>query len=113
MRNRLTSVLAILTLGVTFGCGGLNSSTSYERAILRPAEGITTAFNAPAGATLGENSCMSPMVDPQDGTEARMERSFGNGRGDYSVPEGKYGVQEGELLRLNCRTGEVVGIVKE
>ncbi len=42
-----------------------------------------------------------------------MERAFGTGRGDYSVPEGKYGVQKGELLRINCRTGEVLGIVKE
>ena len=113
MRNRLTSVLAIVALGIAIGCGSLNSSTTSERAILRQAEGITAAFDAPAGATLGNNSCLSPMVDPTDGTEVKMERAFGTGRGDYSVPEGKYGVQKGELLRINCRTGEVLGIVKE
>lgn len=105
--------MVIAAFGIAFGCGSLNDSTTSERAVLRPAEGITTAFNAPAGATLGNSSCLSPMVDPSDGTEVKMERAFGTGRGDYSVPEGKYGVQKGELLRINCRTGEVLGIVKE
>ena len=104
--------MAILALGIVLGCGSINSGTISERAILRPAEGITAAFTAPAGTTLG-NSCLSPMTDPVDGTQIRMERAFGTGRGDYSVPEGKYGVQKGELLRINCRTGEVLGIVKE
>ena len=112
MSIRLTSSMLILTMGLIMGCGSINNSTVSERAILRPAEGITAAFVGPEGTTLG-TACMSPMSDPFDGTQIRMERSFGNGRGDYSVPEGKYGVAKGELLRVNCRTGEVLGIVKE
>lgn len=36
----------------------------------------------------------------------------GTALGDYEVPEGRYGVQQGELLRIECNTGEVVGIVR-
>ena len=36
-----------------------------------------------------------------------------DGAGNYSVPEGKYGVGKGELLRLDCATGKVLGIIKK
>lgn len=113
MIRKLTSALGMSLLIFTVGCGSLNSGTVSERAILRPATGITAPFEPPQGITLGGNTCKSPMIDPTDGTEVRMERSFTSGMGEYSVPEGKYGVGRGELLRINCNTGEVVGIVKE
>jgi hypothetical protein len=34
-----------------------------------------------------------------------------SGIGDYEVPEGRYGVGPGEVLRLDCSTGRVLGIV--
>lgn len=113
MIRKLTSVLGLMVLFFSVGCGTLNSSTVSERAILRPATGISVAFEAPPGVTLGGGICKSPLIDPVDGTEVRMQRSFSSGMGEYSVPEGKYGVGKGELLRINCNTGEVVGIVKE
>lgn len=51
------------------------------------------------------------MIDPRDGTELRLVRSQA-GRGDYAVPTGRYDVAAGELLRLDCRTGEAIGIVE-
>lgn len=54
--------------------------------------------------------CLSPMVDPRDGTQIRLVRS-GSEQGDYAVADGRYGVGPGEWLRLDCATGRVVGIV--
>jgi hypothetical protein len=51
------------------------------------------------------------MIDPRDHTRLTLIRSAG-GVGDYEAPPGRYGVQEGELLRLECATGRVIGIVK-
>jgi hypothetical protein len=32
--------------------------------------------------------------------------------GDYAVnPAGRYGVRENQLLRVDCRTGQAIGIV--
>lgn len=60
--------------------------------------------------TPGEG-CRNPMVDPRDGTRLQLVRSA-EARGDYAVPAGRYGVGEGELLRLECGTGRVVGVVR-
>ena len=57
----------------------------------------------------GNDDCKSPMIDPRDSTKIDLFRSF-NGRGDYEVPKGKYGVKKGQILRLDCTTGRVVGI---
>jgi hypothetical protein len=54
--------------------------------------------------------CRNPMVDPRDGTRLSLIRSA-KGQGDYQVPAGRYGVGEGQLLRLECATGKVVGVV--
>jgi hypothetical protein len=58
--------------------------------------------------------CRNPMVDPRDGTRLTLVLSQAGADGeigDYAVPEGRYGVGPGELLRLECGTGRVVGIV--
>lgn len=60
---------------------------------------------------MGEG-CRNPMVDPRDGTRLRLVRSISD-RGDYEVMAGKYGVEENELLRLECSTGRVIGIVPD
>jgi hypothetical protein len=51
------------------------------------------------------------MLDPRDGARIVMLRSS-NGVADYAVAEGQYGVRRGHLLRLECNTGRVVGIVR-
>ena len=55
--------------------------------------------------------CRNPMVDPHDGTKLTLVRSS-NGMGDYEVPEGRYGVGKGQLLRLDCSNGRPMGVVK-
>lgn len=55
--------------------------------------------------------CRNPMVDPRDGTRLTLVRSDA-GRGDYEVAGERYGVASGRLLRLNCDTGTVVGVVR-
>ena len=111
MIRKTTSVLGLMLLSFSVSCGTVGNVS--EKPILRPATGISVAFEAPPGMSLGDGTCKSPMIDPVDGTEVRMQRSFSGGMGEYSVPEGRYGVGKGELLRINCNTGEVVGIVKE
>jgi hypothetical protein len=59
--------------------------------------------------------CNTTVIDPRDQTRLRLIRSAvigGAYRGDYDVPDGKYGVRRDELLRVDCATGEVVGIVR-
>lgn len=52
------------------------------------------------------------MVDPRTGERLRRVRSSED-RADYEVPEGRCGVGEQELLRLECHTGRVIGIVRQ
>ena len=94
------------------GCG-TTSGTRSMRSVERQATDVPVRFEAPAGVTMGDNSCSSPLTDPRDGTSIRMVAAFGGeGVGDYEVPAGKYGVEKNELLRINCQTGEVLGIVR-
>jgi len=87
-----------------------------------PDQNIRSPEDAPSRFMVGEineettraanpgEGCRSPMVDPRDGTRLQLVRSSRD-QGDYSVPNGKYGANEGELLRLNCESGEVIGFV--
>lgn len=59
-----------------------------------------------------DEGCRNPMVDPRDGTKIQLIRSSRD-RGDYQVPTDRYGVGDKELLRLDCGTGRVVGIVRK
>lgn len=101
-------LLQILLLFLMVGCGTFSRSDSE----VRTATEVPLRFFPPEGVSLENNACRNPMHDPRDGTTLLMIRSFGDGRGDYQVPDGKYGVRTGELLRINCSTGEVLGIVR-
>jgi hypothetical protein len=59
----------------------------------------------------GDLVCHSPLVDPRTGAKITLVRSSG-GRGDYEVPEGRYGVGEKEVLRIECANGKALGIFK-
>ncbi len=59
----------------------------------------------------GSTTCRSPIMDPRDGVSARLVRSV-PGRGDYEFELGRYGIEAGELLRVDCRTGRSIGIVR-
>lgn len=97
--------------------GGCASSSFGTDADARTAGDVPGRFlvglsgsDAVAEPTPGD-ACRNPMVDPRDGTRLRLVRSSGT-RGDYAVPAGRYGVGGGELLRLDCATGEAVGVVR-
>jgi hypothetical protein len=79
--------------------------------LIRTASGCPEQFVARApAAPLSADAARNPMVAPRDRTEIRLVRSD-LGWGDYQVPAGRYDVQNGELLRLETKTGRVLGIV--
>ncbi|MUP45592.1 hypothetical protein E0K83_07505 [Gramella sp. BOM4] len=86
------------------------ATTSFKTKIVRPAERVPDTFITTEGMELDGTSCKSPLVDPRDGTKIILVESI-KGMGDYQVPKGKYGVSVDELLRVNCETGEVIGVV--
>lgn len=76
----------------------------------------TTEPGGPLSEPRPSDGCRNPMVDPRDGTRLTLVQSQGGERGqvgDYAVPEGRYGVGPGELLRLDCATGRVMGIIPQ
>lgn len=112
----MKSIYLLAVVATVAGCGSSNSvATGYKG---RTAENTPSRFetdsNFPRIApedTLPGSGCLSPLHDPRDGTKLIMRRAD-RGVGDYEVPDGKYGVRNGELLRLNCNTGETLGIVR-
>jgi len=72
---------------------------------------LDAAAPNPPGDTIAGTGCQSTLFDPRDRTGVMLVRSA-KGQGDYLVPVGKYGVRLGELLRLDCNTGRIVGIVR-
>jgi hypothetical protein len=77
-----------------------------------PARFVST----PTGNTVPADSvdtalCRNPFFDPRDATRVVPVRSA-QGQGDYAVPNLRYGVGADELLRVDCRTGAPIGIVR-
>jgi hypothetical protein len=108
---RLLAGIAVLT-----GCGMNSGPGSYKG---RAAEATPSRFETDSNFariapedTLPGSGCLSPLHDPRDGTRVIMRRSEPR-TGDYEVPEGKYGVGPGELLRIDCNSGEALGIVRK
>lgn len=60
---------------------------------------------------LSESACLSPLRDPANGEELTLVRSL-RGQGDYRSAEGRYGLSEGELLRVDCSDGRPLGVVR-
>jgi hypothetical protein len=116
-RNKIRSLAAcgLLVLGGACATGG--AGTYPANAPARPASGVPERFvvegtaGAAAADTTPGSGCRSPMVDPRDGARLRMVSAQGGRIADYEVPAGRYGVGAGELLRLECNTGRVVGVV--
>jgi hypothetical protein len=108
---------ALLALVFSLGCAVGSANTYPASAPARPATDAPVQFVAAvplAGATAPDTvpgpGCHSPMFDPRDGTRIEMVVSAG-GVADYEVPVGRYGVARDERLRLDCRTGQVIGVV--
>lgn len=112
MKSKITNAMAASLLLLLLSCG-TTSTTRSMTSVERPAVDVPDRFEAPTGIERTSNACIGPLTDPRDGTTIKMVTSFGGEEvGDYSVPAGRYGVEENELLRINCRTGEVLGIVR-
>ena len=93
-------------------CAASACATSFHGAPTRAASDAPSAFSPEGGAPLpAGGACLSPLVDPRDETRITLARSVSS-LGDYRVPEGRYGVGARELLRIDCATGRVVGIVR-
>lgn len=90
-------------------CGSMSTPSMTDSDVVRMPVDAPDKFEA--ATAFDGTSCVSPLVDPRDGTEITFVRST-SGMADYEVPNGKYGVRKNELLRANCTNGEVVGIVK-
>lgn len=102
--------LLFVTVLVLLGCGiSSNSFTSEE--VIRKAVDTPVAFQNPKMEE-GNKVCRSPLTDPRTGAEITFLRASWP-FADFEVPIGRYGVNSGELLRVNCKTGEAVGIVKK
>lgn len=101
--------LALLAAGVAAcATGGRLSGDFPPDTAARPATYAPAAFEFAAPAS--GSTCRNPATDPRDATRIVLVRAAG-GRGDYAVPANRYGVERDQLLRLDCASGAVIGIV--
>ena len=115
---KLRTVVFLLGTGVIASCAHTSAMSAERRDTLpvRPASDAPARFEPRSASlriapvdTLAGPGCLSPMVDPRDGTEVRFV--FSTSYGEYEPPAGRYGARPGELLRLECNTGRVLGLV--
>ena len=102
MHRRIAALLAVLLFA---GCGATRFPSDTEMRLARDTPDLFR-FDRP----LDRSSCQSPAIDPSDGSRFVLVRSR-DGRGDYEVPEGRYGSRSTELLRISCSTGRGIGLV--
>lgn len=103
-----------LMLPIALAACASTSTFSTDPGAVRPAENTPVHFVTEEGVAGVADMCRSPLVDPRDQTRLRLVRSGSIGasyQGDYSVSGGRYGVLPGELLRIDCGTGQALGIV--
>jgi hypothetical protein len=106
----LTASCLLVAGCVSVGRGGGNFPSD---ATARPATDVPSRFDVgAAGATPPtDGACHSPITDPRSGAQFRFVRADA-GRGDYAVSTGQYGARAGELLRVDCRTWQAIGLVR-
>ena len=109
MKFRVLILFVSLGLLLVVGCG---PGRSAGDGLVRLAEDLPENFDAPEGVFRQADHCLNSLIDPVDRSTLILVRSQ-NGLGDYRVTGARYGVNQGELLRINCETGVVLGIVKE
>ena len=109
---RLAPVVAALT-ACAVGSSGFPPNSSARPAVSLPPrfEPENRRLRVPDADTLAGPGCLTPLLDPRNGTAIVLSRSV-TPYGDYDVPPGSYGVREGDLLRLECNEGKAIGIVR-
>jgi hypothetical protein len=108
-------MVAAMGLIACWGCASHHPSDGT--APLRAPTGVPGHFRVGEVSGFGTSEpepgmgCRNPLVDPLSGVRITLVRSSG-GYGDYEVPDGKYDVGKGEVLRVECATGKAIGIYK-
>lgn len=113
MRVWFLSLPAALLAACSMGPASFPPNASARPAVDLPSrfEPENRRLRIPDADTLSGGGCLSPLLDPRDGTAIVLTRSV-EGFGDYDAPPGRYGVREGDLLRLDCNLGRAIGIVR-
>jgi hypothetical protein len=110
MRSRVSVLLAMVAVSCAH-----HASNMPPDSVARPAPGVPTRFLYDGSAFTSDSvdlhACRSPLLDPNDGVKVVLIRTDKGSRGDYEVPSGRYGIGPNDLLRINCKTGGVIGIV--
>jgi hypothetical protein len=120
-RVRATRVVTLFALPLLAGaCAPRYSTVPGDR---RDALPVRAAIRVPVrlepvraelrladGDTIAGPGCVNPMKDPRYADELRF--IYSRDVGDYEIPPGRYGSNPGELLRIECNTGRVLGLVR-
>jgi hypothetical protein len=120
---RATLVIELVALQLIVGACAIRNSNSTVPGDRRDALPVRTARGVPArlepvsaelrltdGDTIAGPGCVSPMKDPRYADELRF--IYSRTIGDYEIPPGRYGSNPGEVLRIECNTGRVIGLVR-
>ena len=109
-------VLLLLSGACATSSGTIYPAGAPARAVSNTPDRFMVGTLEPGGP-LSEpqpGGCRNPMVDARDNTRLTLvqsQRDASGELGDYRVPEGRYGVRAGELLRLDSATGRAIGAV--
>lgn len=105
---------ALVLVLTSWGCAGTSDFAPGQR--LAPVMDAPPRFEPQQaelrlaqGDTLAGRGCVSPLVDPRDGTILRMVRSAET-LGDYEAPRERYGTGTEYLIRVVCNTGAPAGL---
>lgn len=106
----MVSLVLVLLFGLACATTG-SSSGEIVREVLDGPEVFMVQQAGILSRVPGTSACLSPLFDPRDHAQIVLSRSR-DGLGDYEVGKNRYGMGRGELLRIDCRTGAPVGIVR-
>jgi hypothetical protein len=102
-------MLVLSGLAILLGC-----AVRHPDAVERAALDVPRQFMVESGGALvapaTPGASPGTLIDPRNGRKLMLLRSA-NGIGDYLAPAGTYGLQAGELLRIDFR-GQPMGIVR-
>jgi len=105
--------LATILAACSVGGSGSMASTPTPAPVATPSRFVPLdpAKLVAAADTVAGDGCVSPMVDRARGIQIILVRSD-NGIGDYLAPSGSYCIPDGRVLRIECNTGHVLGLVR-